>query len=132
MASDGQIVCRCYHYQPVRQPHKGLPPCPRGVIRRVQFRSQIMLLPPCLDDYVSERNAVRVIDAFVGTLDLPALGFEHAEENCGCRSAGVRTGAAAEAVSVRLPAPGAKFAPSRSGDAAQSGSEVAVSGCVAE
>ena len=32
-------------------------------------RSQVMLLPPCLDDYVSENNAVRAIDAFVGTLD---------------------------------------------------------------
>ena len=51
--------------------------------QEVQSRSQVMLLPPCLDDYVSEHNAVRAIDAFVGTLDLHALGFEHAEATCG-------------------------------------------------
>ena len=51
--------------------------------QEVQSRSQVMLLPACLDDYVSEHNAVRAIDAFVGTLDLQALGFEHAEANCG-------------------------------------------------
>ncbi len=51
--------------------------------QEVQSRSQMMLLPPCLDDYVSEHNAVRAIEAFVGTLDLQALGFEHAEANCG-------------------------------------------------
>ena len=38
--------------------------------QEVHSRSQVMLLPPCLDDYVSEHNAVRAIDAFVGTLDL--------------------------------------------------------------
>ena len=51
--------------------------------QEVHSRSQVMLLPPCLDDYVSEHNAVRAIDAFVGTLDLQALGFEHAEASCG-------------------------------------------------
>ena len=51
--------------------------------REVQSRSQVVLLPPCMDDYVSEHNPVRAIDAFVGTLDLEALGFQHAEEHCG-------------------------------------------------
>ena len=51
--------------------------------REVQSRSQVTLLPPCMDDYVSEHNPVRAIDAFVGTLDLEALGFRHAEEYCG-------------------------------------------------
>ena len=51
--------------------------------QEVHSRSQMMLLPPCLDDYVSEHNAVRAIDVFVGTLDLQALGFEHAEASCG-------------------------------------------------
>ncbi len=51
--------------------------------QEVQSRSQMMLLPPSLDDYMSGQNAVRAIDAFVGTLDLRALGFEHAEGNCG-------------------------------------------------
>ena len=51
--------------------------------QEVHSRSQVMLLPPCLDDYVSENNVVRAIDAFVGTLDLQALGFEHAEASWG-------------------------------------------------
>ena len=42
-----------------------------------------MLLPPCLDDDVSEHNPVRALAAFVGPLDLPARGFRHAEEPCG-------------------------------------------------
>ena len=33
-------------------------------------------LPPCLDDYVTENNAVRVIEAFVDELGLVTLGFE--------------------------------------------------------
>ena len=51
--------------------------------RQVQSRSQMMLLPPCLDDYVSEHNPVCAIDAFVDTLDLRALGFRHTEARCG-------------------------------------------------
>src|SRR5476649_2566592 len=39
-------------------------------------RRQGVLLPEFLDDYVSEENPVRVIDAFVEALDLGALGFE--------------------------------------------------------
>ena len=39
-------------------------------------RSQVALLPECLDDFVAEDNPVRVIDAFIGELDLDALGFE--------------------------------------------------------
>jgi transposase len=38
-------------------------------------RRQGVLLPEYLDDYVSEENPVRVIDAFVDELDLGALGF---------------------------------------------------------
>jgi hypothetical protein len=33
------------------------------------------LLADCLDDYVTEDNAVRVVDAFIDELDLAALGF---------------------------------------------------------
>ena len=51
--------------------------------QKVHCRSQAMLLPPCVDDYVSEHNTVRAIDAFVGTLDLQALGFEHTEASSG-------------------------------------------------
>jgi transposase len=39
-------------------------------------RHQVTLLPPCLDDYVTEDNPVRVVEVFVDTLDLAALGFE--------------------------------------------------------
>ena len=41
-------------------------------------RSQTQLLPPCLEDYVSEDAPVRVIDAYVDSLDLVVLGFKHA------------------------------------------------------
>ncbi len=56
---------------------------PERRCRKVPSRSELTLLPPCMDDDVSERNPVRAIDAFVGTLDLKALGFRHAEEHCG-------------------------------------------------
>ena len=39
-------------------------------------RSQVTLLPECLDDYIAEDNPVRVVDVFVDELDLAALGFE--------------------------------------------------------
>jgi len=39
-------------------------------------RRQPVLLPSCLDDYVSEENPARVIDVFVDELDLAGLGFE--------------------------------------------------------
>ena len=50
--------------------------------QEVRSRSQ-QQQPACLDDYVSAHNAVRAIDAFVGTLDLEALGYQHAEANGG-------------------------------------------------
>jgi transposase len=40
-------------------------------------RSQSLLLPERVEDYVGESNPVRFIDAFVDGLDLAALGFEH-------------------------------------------------------
>ncbi len=42
-------------------------------------RLQATLLPECLEDYVSDDNPVRVIEAFIGELDLKALGFERVE-----------------------------------------------------
>lgn len=42
-------------------------------------RQQAMLLPPCIDDYVSPNNPVRAIDAYVGTLDLQALGSKNTQ-----------------------------------------------------
>jgi transposase len=41
-----------------------------------EARTQVMLLPECLDDYVAEENPVRVVDVFVYQLDQGALGFE--------------------------------------------------------
>ncbi len=38
-------------------------------------RRQTTLFPECLDDYVAEESAVRVIDVFVDELDLSGLSF---------------------------------------------------------
>ena len=50
-------------------------------------RSQGLLLPDRLEDYVHEDNPVRVVDAFVEALDLSALGFEAANRAAGGRPA---------------------------------------------
>ncbi len=42
-------------------------------------RSQVTLLPECLDDYIAEDNPVRVVDIFVDELKLHGLGFDGAE-----------------------------------------------------
>lgn len=42
------------------------------------YRSQVVMFPESLDEYVSDDNPVRFIDAFVDSLDLRALGFERA------------------------------------------------------
>ena len=44
-----------------------------------QDRSQVTLLPECLDDYLGEDNPVRVVDVFVDGLNLETLGFEGAQ-----------------------------------------------------
>lgn len=44
-----------------------------------ESRDQLMLMPDCIEDYVGADNPVRVIDAFVNTLDLLELGFEKVE-----------------------------------------------------
>ena len=41
-------------------------------------RDQSMLLPAMVDDYIVADAAVRVIEAFVASLELHKLGFEHA------------------------------------------------------
>jgi len=41
-------------------------------------RTQAILLPDVLDDYVTPDNPVRFLDAFVAQLDLGALGFQRA------------------------------------------------------
>src|SRR3982751_3901250 len=42
-------------------------------------RSQVTLLPECLDDFIGEDNPVRIVDVFVEGLDLLKLGFDGAE-----------------------------------------------------
>ena len=44
--------------------------------KSVSNRQQISLLPPSIEDYVQETNPVRVIDAYVNTLDLAKQGFQ--------------------------------------------------------
>ena len=39
-------------------------------------RSQTLLLPASVDDYVGLDNVVRFVEAFVNSLDLAAAGFE--------------------------------------------------------
>jgi transposase len=38
-------------------------------------RSQLLLLPEAVDDYVGSDNPVRLIEAFVDSIDLVAAGF---------------------------------------------------------
>lgn len=50
----------------------------RGVLMKYikgQSRNQMMMVTECLEDYISEENPVRVIDAFVDSLDLDLAGF---------------------------------------------------------
>lgn len=42
-------------------------------------RDQSILFPDTLDEYVTEENPIRFIDAFVDGLDLEKLGFRHAK-----------------------------------------------------
>lgn len=44
-------------------------------------RSQVHFFPDCLEDYVQPNNPVRVLDAFVDSLDLAALGFAFPKED---------------------------------------------------
>jgi transposase len=41
-------------------------------------RYQMTMFPESLDDYVTEENPVRVIDAFINKLNLLEMGFEKA------------------------------------------------------
>jgi transposase len=48
--------------------------------QKVLNRHQAMLLPSRVEDYVSENNPVRAIDAYVDTVDLADLGFKYASK----------------------------------------------------
>jgi len=81
-------------------------------------RQQVMLLPHCLDDYVTENNPVRVIEAFIDELDLTTLGFEGVVPR-GNRSPSLPSGDAAEDLSLRLSQPGSVEPTPGTGDAAK-------------
>jgi transposase len=42
-------------------------------------RQQELLLPVRVEEYVSENNSVRAIDAYVNTLDIESLGVNYAQ-----------------------------------------------------
>ena len=67
-------------------------------------RTQITLLPECLDDYVADDNPVRVVEVFVDELDLGGLGFEGVDPAVTGRP-GVPPVGAAEDLHLRLPQP---------------------------
>ena len=46
---------------------------------RGTVRNQVTLFPEAVEDYITEDNPVRFIDAFVASLDLGGLGFTRAE-----------------------------------------------------
>jgi hypothetical protein len=39
-----------------------------------ESREQIIMLPDCIDDYIAADNSVRVIEAYINSLDLAVLG----------------------------------------------------------
>ena len=41
-----------------------------------EARHQTTLFPEALDDYITEENSIRVIHAFVDSIDLLSLGFK--------------------------------------------------------
>jgi len=44
-------------------------------------RNQITLFPEAVDDYIATDNPVRLVEAFVNSLDMQELGFQRAEPN---------------------------------------------------
>ena len=55
--------------------------------RRGESRQQAALFPLMLDEVVAEEALVRVVDAWVGSLDLRALGFGTAQAQVNGRAA---------------------------------------------
>jgi transposase len=46
-----------------------------------ESRGQVMTLPDCIDDYITDNNSVRVIEAYINSLDLAALGCSRQQPN---------------------------------------------------
>jgi hypothetical protein len=51
-----------------------------------ECRTQTTLLPESIDDYITDTNPVRIVDAFVDELDLGQLGFDGVEPALNRRS----------------------------------------------
>ena len=79
-------------------------------------RRQGALLPHCLDDYVTENNPVRVIEAFIDELDLATLGFDGVVPETTGRPA-YHPATAIEDLSLRLSQPRAVEPAARTGKA---------------
>ena len=45
-------------------------------------RSQATMFPAIMDEYITEDNPVRFLDAYIDTVDLSKFGFIHAEPKC--------------------------------------------------
>jgi transposase len=67
-------------------------------------RSQLLLLPGAIGDYVAADNHVRFIDAFVDALDLKAAGFARVEAKATGRL-GYAPWRSAQALHLRLSQP---------------------------
>jgi hypothetical protein len=68
-------------------------------------RSQLLLLPEAIDDYVDADNPVRFIDAFVDGLDLSAAGGCRPRRAEGDGAAWLGAGRPAQALYLRLSEP---------------------------
>jgi len=86
-------------------------------------RTQVSLLPGCVEDYVEAENPVRVIDAFVEQLDLRAMGFEGADPEATGRPAYHPLGATQD-LSLRLPVPSSVKPATRAGNSTQPRTDV--------
>ena len=87
-------------------------------------RSQSVLFPERLDDWIDEDNPVRVVDVFVDELDLATLGFDGAEPAATGRPA-YHPCDAAEDLHLRLPEPHPVQPPAGARGAAQCRADLA-------
>ena len=46
-----------------------------------ESREQIIMLPECLDDYITDNNSVRVIEAYINSLDMVVLDCSRQQPN---------------------------------------------------
>jgi transposase len=46
-----------------------------------ESREQIIMLPDCIEDYISDSNSARVIEAYINSLDMAALSCSRQQPN---------------------------------------------------